>query len=146
MPARSIWYSWNAAFAVSHSSCEMAAIGGVEELAEPRQLLGRQPPDRPLRGMQLERDAHVVPLLERVRGDRRHVVPAPGLHREEPFGDETRERVVHRAARHAQLGGELVQAQLLARAGGAGEDPLPQRLVDLFVEVRARQGGRHTQM
>ena len=131
---------------MSHSSCEIAALVLFEELPEPGQLGRTETPYRALRRVKLEGAAYVVPFLERVRGDRRHVVAAPSLHGEETLGDETRERVVHRAARNPELGRQLVQAQLLSRPRRTGQDAAPQRLVDLLVQVRPRQRRRHTQM
>ncbi len=71
--------------------------------------------DRALRGEELECQAHVVALRERTRGHGRDVVPAPRPHGEQPLGDEARQRVMHGASGHAELGRERVQAQLRAR-------------------------------
>jgi len=51
--------------------------------------------------------------------------------------------VVNRAPGDAELGGELVQAELLAGAVLAREDAGAKGRVDLFVEVRAREDGGH---
>ena len=83
------------------------------------------------------------PSTDGRRRHRRDVVAAARLDREQALRDEARQRVVHRAARDAELGRELVQAQLRARARVAAQHALPQRLVDLLVEVRAREHRRH---
>ena len=83
------------------------------EAVEPRRIDGA---DGALRRVQLEREPDVVAVADRRRRHGRDVVAAPRLDREEPFGDEPGEGVVHRAARDAELGRELVQAQLRARA------------------------------
>ena len=92
---------------------------------------------------ELEREPDVVALEERLARDRGDEVAAPGLDGQEPLGHEPRERVVHGAARDAELGRELVEAELRARAVLARQDPAPQRVVDLLVEVRAGKEGRH---
>ena len=120
MPARSIWHSWNAAFAVSHSSCEIAATVASESSRSRASWAASSVPDRALGRVQLERQPNVVPLATACARDRRDVVAAPRLDGQEPFGDESRQRVVHGAARDAELGGELVQEQLRARARARG--------------------------
>jgi len=99
--------------------------------------------DGDVRRVELEGEAHLVPLEQRVGGDRSDEIAAPGLHGQQALRDEARQGVVHRATRHPELGGELVQAQLRARAWISSQHALPQRLVDLLVEVRAREHCRH---
>ena len=146
MPARSIWNSWKAAFAGSHSSCEIALDSRHERDRSSAICSSVDGADRDVGRVQLEREAHVVPLEQRVGGDRRDEVAAARLDGQQALRDEAGQRVVHGAPRDAELGRELVQAQLRARPRIARRTALPQRLVDLLVEVRAREQGRHGQM
>ena len=106
-------------------------------------LLVRGGVDRDVRRVELEREPHLVALEQRLRRHGRDEVAAARLDAQEALGDETRQRVVHRASRHAELRRELVQAELRAGAGVAGQDPLAERRVDLVVEVRPRRQDGH---
>ena len=110
------------------------------EAAEARRVDGA---DGPLRRMQLERQPDVVPVVHGRGRHRRDVVAAARLDREEPLRDESGESVVHGAAGDAELGCELVQAQLRPGPRIAPEYALPERFVDLLVQVRARERHRH---
>ena len=117
VPARSIWNSWKAALAASHSSCEIAASDSTISARNRSSFAPVDRADRALGRVQLEREAHVVPVDQRLRRHRRDVVPAARLDREQALRDEARQGMVHRAARDAELGRELVQAQLRAGPG-----------------------------
>jgi len=106
-------------------------------------LLARGGVDRDVGGVELEGEAYLVALDQRVGVHGRDEVAAPRLHGQKPLGHEPRQRVVDRAPRDAQLGGELVEAELRARAGIARKDPLAERLVDLVVEVGAGEQDGH---
>ena len=118
----------------------------VETRAEAGDLLVGRGVHRDVCGMRLERQPDVVPLEERSSRDRGDEVPAARLDGQQPLGDEARQRVVDGAPRDPQLGGELVEAELLARAVLPREDPAPEGLVDLLVEVRAREEVATAQM
>ena len=119
----------------------------------PLRLLHQGPEEAEARGiddadgslgrMQLEREPDVVPVVDDRGRHGRDVVAAARLDREEPLGDEPGQGMVHGAAGDAELGGELVQAQLRARPGVAPEHALPESLVDLLVQVRALERRRH---
>ena len=81
------------------------------------ELPARDASDRPLGCVQLEREPHVVSLRERLRRHGRDVVAAPRADGEKPLGHEPRQRVVDGAPRDAELGGELMEAQLRAGPG-----------------------------
>ena len=95
--------------------------------------------ERALRREELECQADVVSLRERARGHGCDVVPAPRPHREQPLGDEARQRVVDRAPGDAELGGERVQAELRSRRLLAREDARAELVVDPLVEIRGRE-------
>ena len=79
-------------------------------------------------GHHLERLAHLVRLDELVLRQRPDDGPAPRPHHHEPFGGQPTDRLAHRAAAHAELGGERRLLQL-----GAGRQPVGE---DLLAQVR----------
>ena len=143
MPARSIWCSWKAALAQSHSSCEIAAAVASSSSAKCSRRVVLDAADGALGREELECEPDVVALGDRAHGDGRDVVPATWPHAQEPFGDETRQRVMHGTARHAELVGERVQAQLRARRLLAREDPRAELVVDALVEVDGGESDGH---
>ena len=118
-------------------------VGGGEEIREARELRLVEHSDRALRREELECQAHVVSLCNRACRHRSDVVPAPRPHREQALGDETRERVVHRAPGYAELVCERVQAQLRSRGLLSREDARSKLVVDPLVEVRPGECQRH---
>ena len=101
-------------------------LGRLHENPKADELRTSDRPDRARRRVQLERQPDVVALDERGRRHGRHVVAAARLDRQQPLGDEARERVVDGAARDTELGRELVQAELGPGAGIAPEHALPR--------------------
>ena len=92
----------------------------LQQLAEPLEARSGDPADGCLGRVQLERPADVVALDECRRGQRVDVVAAARLDREQALGDEPGEGVVDGAAGDAEIGGELVQAELRARSRAPG--------------------------
>ena len=117
LPARSIWNSWKAAFAASHSSCEIASSVASHQASGSARAAPRRGA-RPCARRRAARARAARRSRRRARlGHGGHVVAAPRLHRQQALRDEPRQRVVHGAARDAELGRELVQAELGARPG-----------------------------
>ena len=56
------------------------------------------------------------------------------LHGQQSLGDESGQRVLDRAARHPELGSEVMEAELLSGRGPSCEDPFPKLTVDLVVD------------
>ena len=118
-------------------------LGRVRERGERFDLRLLEPSHRALRRQQLQREPHVVALGQRLGGDGRDEVAAPRLHGEQALRDEARQRVVHRAARDAELVREGVQADLASGRVLPREDAPAQLVVHLLVEVHAGEGGCH---
>ena len=95
-------------------------VGRLEQLGEAGEPVLGSGLDGPLGCEQLERQTHVVPLRDSARRHRSHVVAAPWPHGEQPLRDESRESVVDRASRHAELFGEGVRDSASPRPAPAG--------------------------
>ena len=143
MPATSIWCSWNAALAVSHSSCEIAAFVLSRSSAKRASCAGVEAADRALGGEELECEPHVVALGHRARRHRRDEVTASRSHGEQALGDEPRERVMNGTAGDSELGREHVEAELASGRLLPREHSHPQLVVDALVEVRSGERPGH---
>ena len=86
--ARSIWNSWKAALAASHSSCEIAASVASRRSAKRSSRAVVDAADGELGREQLEREPYVVALGDRARGHGRDEVAAPRAYAQEALGHE----------------------------------------------------------
>src|SRR5262249_51532337 len=114
----------------------------LERAAKRSACVRPDPPDRGLDGIDLERRARVVGLPHQPRRERPPAVAARRARGHQPLAHEPRERVVHRTPRHAELVGERLEAELLAGAEVAREQPLAYPLICLLVEVDAHERRR----
>jgi hypothetical protein len=102
---------------------------GVDGVAHPGQGRAVLPGGRERRGRRLDDQPRLVGAAHVLGRDVRDARAAVGEQLDEAVGGQAAERLADRRARHAELGGEVLLAQLGVMGQVAREDALAQRRV-----------------